>query len=155
MGLANAPITLSELGVTDAPVTQSGLQMCLRFFDQHMSSLPRERRIEYLKAIDLHKPVGAPLLSPGKALIAFRKSRKPGFGEFFTNPGGAMQSLGVNPAGREFRRFTVRAPLTALESRCAPAADSWTDEAAPAYLASGGGTQYIIPNAESVLERTR
>jgi hypothetical protein len=155
--MANIPQTndpvawLSALGVTDAPLTRSGVAAALRFFDLRMPSLDRKMRLAFLKGMDLHKAVAETTLPVHTVLAAFRKSAEDPLKLFYTKAGTAVGQLGVNPAARSFRRFRVVQPIAALESRAGSARDTWTDESV-VYVASGGGTQFIVPDAARGLE---
>jgi hypothetical protein len=142
---------LSELGVSDAPLVRTGLATALTFFHARMPSLSRHLRVAFLKGMDLHRPVLETTLRPPAVVAAFRKCNEDPFRVFYTRAGTALQALGLNPRDREFRRFRVVSPVLVLESRCAPARDTWTDAGHP-VLASGGGIQYIIPESYRPLE---
>lgn len=142
---------LAELGVSDAPLTRTGLGTALQFFHTRMPDLPRTMRFAFLKAMDLHKPVCLVTLAPPSMLSAFRKANEDPLKLFYTKAGTSVLNLGLNPANREFRRFRVARPVQVLESVAAAAIDKWTDDRRY-FVASGGGRQYIIPQAHAVLE---
>ena len=119
---------LGDLGVTDAPLTRRGLTAALRFFHLHMPGLPRRMQFNFLKAMDLHKPVHEVLLAAPDMLSAFRKCNEDPVKLFYTRSGVGVDRLALNPAGREFRRYRVVRPSVALQSVCAPAWDTWSDE---------------------------
>jgi hypothetical protein len=150
----------AELGVTDAPVTRKGLSTTLQFFHDHMPSLPRKSQLDYLRGIDLHRPVEIVMLDPGVVVTAYRKHNEDPFKTFYTRPGNSLHRLGVNPepggTARGHVRYRVKESAVALESKCAPAWDKWSDDR-PEHLrhyyeASGGGAQLIIPGSRKVLE---
>lgn len=147
---------LSELGVTDAPLTRKGLITALEFFHQRMPGLERHKMLGYLRGMDLHKPVKRVVLQPHAEIAAFRRSNQGPFGVFYTKIGANVHSLGVNPNDRRFQRFKVRAPVEVLESYTASIIDNWS-ELLPVvnvyrhYTAHGGGIQYIIPSSYNYL----
>ena len=111
-----------------------------------MPSLPRKLRLAFLKAMDLSKPVKAHTLLPPLELAAFRKCNEDPFKLFYTKIGTGMQNAGLNPENRSFLRYTLIRPVPILESRCAPALDTWTNERSY-FLGAGGAIQYIIPES--------
>jgi hypothetical protein len=150
----------AELGVTDAPLTRKGLATTLRFFHDHMPALPRKAQVAFLKGIDLHHPVDEVTLESDDVVSAYRKHNEDPFKIFYTRPGNAVHRLGVNPepggTARGHVRYRVKSAAVALESKCAPAWDTWSDDR-PEHLrryyeASGGGAQLIIPDSRAVLE---
>lgn len=145
---------LHDLSVTDAPLTRQGLAAALDFFHVRMPGLDRGMQLAFLRGMDLHKPVAQVMLQPGEVIAAFRKGTESPFRLFYTKAGTSVHALGVNPSTRGFRRFRVRRPVTALQSRCASARDTWT-EPDHHYIATGGGMQLIVPDAENVLEVTQ
>lgn len=144
-----------RLSVSDSPLTRMNLAEALGFFHRYMSLLPREMRMNFLKGMDLHERkhrVRTLILPVGTVLSAFRKMNEDPFRLFYTKVGGSIHYLGLNPHQRYFRRFRVISQhCVALESRCAPAIDTWTDQNTH-YVAGGGGLQYILPNALMHLE---
>lgn len=142
---------LREIGITDSTWTRDGLGTALRFFHVRMPDLPRSMRLNFLKGMDLHSRVLEVTLLPPQALAAFRKCNEDPMRLFYTKAGVSVHDLGINPQTREFRRFRVARPVIALQSRCAPAIDKWTDER-HYYVANGGGLQFIIPNSYGALE---
>jgi hypothetical protein len=142
---------LAELGVSDAPLTRQGLATALRFFHVHLPSLSREACLAFLTGMDLHKPVREVTLAQPAVVVAFRRTNENPFRLFYTKAGTSVHVLGVNPASRTFRRFRMTRPVVVLESRCAAARDTWTD-ADEAYVASGGGIHYIIPESYRALQ---
>ncbi len=137
-------ITLQDLGVAQAPIPREYLATALTFFRVHMPELSRDDCVSYLKGIDLHAParmgVQQVLLQPGMELAKFRWGSSPNM-VFFTKAGSSPYHLGINPAGRHFERYRVVRPAVALRSRCADFATG-----------AGGGIQYIVPHAGSVLQ---
>lgn len=142
---------LAELGVSNAPMTRAGLATALDFFHREMPELPRPMRFNFLKGMDLHKPVQRVMLSPPALLAAYRRATEDPLKLFFTKAGTSIHSLGVNPGGRAFQRFRIVRPAPALESIATGAIDKWSDAGNP-YIADGGGRQYIVPRAWMYLE---
>ena len=154
---------LAQVGVTPAPVPRQNVRTALRFFAQHMPTLPPAMAMSFLRAMDLSKPVRVPVLPVGERLIAFRSGNESPFKLFYTRPGASKYSSGINPAGRSAVHFTVRAPAPALETYTSGVVDVWTVPAdgqhttvAPranstGVMVAGGGIQLIIPRAPQVL----
>lgn len=141
---------LAALGVSDAPLTRQGVKTAIDFFDSRMGHLRPDRRMSYMKGIDFHKPVNLAHFHTGALVCAFRRPQASSSLQmnecFFTKTGTSPLLLGINPSGRVFSRYEfVRSTLT-LESRCAEVRDWWTDPSQK-FFASGGGLQYIVPNA--------
>ena len=136
-------ITLQELGVMGGVLPDRYLKTALKFFDGFMPGLSRADCVGYLKAIDLHAPpalgVGVVWLRAG-ALLAKYRYRDRGNLVFFTKAGTSPHQLGIQVAGRHFERYRVVTPCTVLRSRCADFG-----------MAAGGGIQFIVPHADSVL----
>lgn len=115
-----------------------------------MPELSLELQLSFLRGMDLHSPVREVGLAVGEELAAFRYANQDPFRLFYTKPGASPHTLGINPAGRAFRRFRVVSPVTALESRCASARETWSDlDLRQAFL--GGGIQYVVPKSGYVL----
>jgi len=142
---------IAEIGVTDAPVPRAGVQTALDFFHRQMPESPRTIRVAFLKAMDLSKPVRAITLYPPFVVAAFRLCNEDPFKLFYTKAGTSVAQLAVNPSRRSFQRYRIAQLASVLESRCAPAIDTWTDDRRY-YSGGGGGIQYIIPWSFRVLE---
>lgn len=155
---------LAPLGVTPAPMPRTNVRTALAFFARHMPTLPAPLAFEFLRAMDLSRPVRALTLHPPDGLIAFRTGSESPFKLFYARRGASQFDSGINPAGRSVVRFRVRAAAPALESYTTGAIDVWTIPAegdprtiAPrvnssGYMAMGGGLQLIVPRAPTVLE---
>ena len=153
-----------QLGATDAPIPRANVRTALQFFSRHMSTLPAEMALNFLRAMDLSRPVKSLTLTSADSVIAFRVGNESPFKLFYTRSGASPHSSGINPAGRSAVRFRVRTAAPALESYTTGAIDVWTVPAreqqltvAPranstGYMAAGGGTQLIIPRSYDVLE---
>jgi hypothetical protein len=158
--LSSPAAILATLGITDAPVPRAAVAAALAYFASRMPALPGAEVLGFLRGMDLHsavpdgrgwkttvREVG---LSPPTTVAAFRYSTQNPYRLFYTRAGTSVDVLGINPAGRSFKRFKVVLPVQALESRCIAARESWTDPDSREAFA-GGGIQYIIPQAEHVL----
>jgi hypothetical protein len=154
---------VAQIGVTSAPVPRGNIRTALQFFARHMMRLPPDMALNFLRAMDLSRPVRSLTLAPSETVIAFRLGNESPFKLFYTRPGASKFTSGINPGGRSIVRFQVRAPAPALESYTTGAIDVWTVPAegqpttvAPrgnttGVMALGGAIQLIIPNSPSLL----
>jgi hypothetical protein len=154
---------IEAIGVTNAPLPRRNVGTALAFFSNSMPSLPPEMAANFLRAMDLSRPVTVVTLKANEPVIAFRVGNESPFKLFYTRPGASQYSSGINPAGRSVVKFVVRIPTQALESYTTGAIDVWTlpasDQAlsiAPrgnttGVMVPGGGVQLIIPRSPSVL----
>jgi hypothetical protein len=154
---------LAEVGVTDAPVPRSNLRTALAFFSQAMPALGTAMAANFLRAMDLSRPVIDRVLSPVDRVVAFRSGNESPFKLFYTRSGASPFSSGINPAGRSIVRFEVRGTARALESYTTGTLDVWSvpSEDQPltfsprakrsGTMVGGGGTQLIIPRSFAVL----
>jgi hypothetical protein len=117
-----------------------------------MPALRDEEAFAFLKGMDLHSPVTQVTLAPPQQVAAFRFANQDPLRLFYTKVGTSVHHLGVNTGHRVFRRFRLVRPTVALQSRCAGVRDTWSDPNESPYVAAGGGTQLIIPDATQVLE---
>ena len=131
--------------VSDAPRTRHGISEALKFFQANMRALSPERALDFLRCMDLSRPVARVTLLPGERIIGYRGPAESQFKLFFSRPGRSAQNLGVNPTDRRFVAFNVRAPTSALESIASPAKDTWSQPRE--YMANGGATQLLLPNS--------
>jgi|GEM_PF-6539774 len=108
----------------------------------------------YIDGIDLNTRAERITLTPPKSLIGYRRSSEAAFhggqnfnmfGMYFTDPGVSKFDVGVNTNDRRFLRYELRRPTPALKSRAASGFISGMG------MVQGGATQYIIPDAGSVL----
>lgn len=155
---------ITEAGVTDAPVPRRNLRTALAFFRQAMPTLPASMAANFLRAMDLSRPVVDRTLTPADRVIAFRVGNESPFKLFYTRPGASPYSSGINPHARSVVRFRVRGMARALESYTSGTLDVWTVPAedqpltfAPranrsGVMVAGGGTQLIIPRSFAVLQ---
>jgi hypothetical protein len=155
---------IQQIGVTDAPVPRQGVRVALEFFARQMPALPPQMALNFLRAMDLSRPVQSIALRIGEPLIAFRVGNESPFKLFYARPGASPHTSGINPAGRQIVRFKARVGAPALESFTTGAIDVWTipGDAQPMTVApranstgvmvAGGGSQIIVPRAYTVLE---
>jgi hypothetical protein len=154
---------IAEVGVSDAPIPRKNLRTALAFFSHHMPALGCAMAANFLRAMDLSRPVSDRLLTPADRVIAFRVGNESPFKLFHTRAGASPYSSGINPAGRSIVRFEVRGTARALESYTSGTLDVWTipsDDQPLTFspranrsgvMVSGGGTQLIIPRSYAVL----
>jgi hypothetical protein len=155
---------IAEVGVTDAPLPRRNLRTALAFFCQAMPALPASMAANFLRAMDLSRPVVERMLTPADRVVAFRVGNESPFKLFYTRAGASPHASGINPAGRSIVRFSVRTTARALESYTTGTLDVWTlpSEDQPLVFApranrsgvmvAGGGTQLIIPRSFAVLQ---
>jgi hypothetical protein len=155
---------LKELGVTDAPLPRRNVRTALAFFSMCMPGLSPHMAANFLRAMDLSRPVSNLTLTPGERVIAFRVGNESPFKLFFTRRGASQHASGINPAGRSIVEFTVRALAPALQSYTTGTIDVWTVPGdhqplsfAPranksGVMVAGGGIQLIIPRSFTVLQ---
>jgi hypothetical protein len=155
---------VAEVGVTDAPVPRRNLRTALAFFRQTMPALGASMAANFLRAMDLSRPVRDLMLTPADRVIAFRVGNESPFKLFYTRAGASAFASGINPQGRGSVRFEVRGSARALESYTTGTLDVWTvpSEDQPLVFApranrsgvmvAGGGTQLIIPRSFAVLQ---
>ena len=117
---------VSALNVNDAPVRRNGISEAISFFSQHMATLPTNEAIDFLRCMDLTKPVTSIRLRPGEILVAYRCLTQNPLRLFYTRKGYAPQDLGLNLSGKVKRVFRVTTSLPALESHTTAAIDSWS-----------------------------
>ena len=154
---------IEAVGVSDAPLPRKNIRTALSFFSQAMPALPTNMAAHFLRAMDLSKPVIDRVLTPADRVIAYRVGNESQFKLFYTRSGSSQYSSGINPAGRSIVRFEVRTTARALETYTSGTLDVWTLPAsdqpivvAPrtnktGVMVAGGGTQLIIPRAQSLL----
>lgn len=154
---------IEEVGVTDAPAPRNNARVALAFFSQAMPSLPTGMAANFLRAMDLSRPVHDRMLSASDRVIAYRVGNESPFKLFYTRAGASPFASGINPAGRSIVRFQVLGTARALETYTSGTLDVWTLPSSDQLLSfspranksgvmvAGGGTQLIIPRAPSVL----
>jgi len=155
---------IKEVGVTDAPMPRANIRTALAFFAACMPRLSAQMAANFLRAIDLSRPVSDLTLTPGQRVVAFRVGNESPFKLFFTRSGASPHSSGINSAGRSMVHFKVRSLARVLESYTTGTIDVWSvpGDHQPLTIApranttgvmvAGGGVQLIIPRAFSVLE---
>lgn len=157
---------IAEVGVTDAPVPRRNLRTALAFFSQAMPALGASMAVNFIRAMDLSRPVVDRVLTAADRVVAFRVGNESPFKLFYTRSGASPFASGINPNGRSIVRFAVRGTARALESYTSGTLDVWTVPAddqpltfAPranrsGVMVGGGGTQLIIPRSYAVLQAT-
>ena len=155
---------MEEVGVTDAAVPRKNVRTALAFFCQAMPALSTSMAANFLRAMDLSRPVFDRLLSPADRVVAFRVGNESPFKLFYTRAGASAFSSGINPNGRSIVRFAVRGTARALESYTSGTVDVWTIPAEDqpltfaaranrsGVMVGGGGTQLLIPRSYTLLE---
>jgi hypothetical protein len=155
---------IRAVGVSDAPVPRRNVRVALAFFSHTMPALPIAMAENFLRAMDLSRPVADLMLTPADRVVAFRVGNESPFKLFYTRSGASQFTSGINPAGRTLVKFKVRAAARALESYTAGTIDVWTLPAqgqmlsiAPranstGVMVAGGGVQLLIPRSFSVLQ---
>jgi hypothetical protein len=155
---------IQAVGVVDAPVPRRNVRVALSFFSHTMPALPTSMAENFLRAMDLSRPVSDLLLTPADRVVAFRVGNESPFKLFYTRSGASQFTSGINPAGRSLVKFKVRAAARALQSYTSGTIDVWTLPAhdqmlsiAPrtnsaGVMVAGGGIQLLIPRSFSVLQ---
>ena len=155
---------IAEVGVANAPVPRANIATALSFFRGSMPGLPATMAVNFLRAMDLSRPVRAVTLAPGEHVIAFRVGNESPFKLFYTRSGASPHNSGINANGRNIVRFVARTAVRALESYTTGTVDVWSIRSSEQSLALlpranttgvmvlGGGIQLIIPRAHSVLQ---
>ncbi len=143
---------LQVLGKPGAPALVRGrLETALKFFQEYLPALKDLEKIRgFLRGIDFSKNVRMTNLTKGTELIGYKDPSNP-YTLFFTKVGTGMDRLAVSTKGRQFFRYVVESEAPVLESFASGMVDTWTT-AGVKELVSGGGIQYIIPNASKVLK---
>ncbi|MBZ2190597.1 hypothetical protein K8B33_15935, partial [Alcanivorax sp. JB21] len=108
-----------------------------------------DRTLGHLEGIDFSMPVRVTELAPGTSYVQHVLDGR--VGSYFAPTGSPAGMLGINPAGRVPMHFTPSQPTSALQSTAARITDTWTVPSQP-FQASGGGTQYFVPNRSLMLE---
>lgn len=122
---------------------------------------------EIMRGIDLHSPIRIETLKKG-TILTQRVAKETG--RWFSKSGVSDRNLGLSSANREYKQFRLTRDVEVIESKAAAIADTWTqgrrlDVYSPntgqaangaklkaGELASGGGTQFFIPEGASVVE---
>jgi hypothetical protein len=161
---------LKLLGKSNAPVlVRERVALAGGFLMHHFKSA--SSALDYLKGIDLSKPVKVVPLEAGQIITQHWSAK---LGNWFSKSGVSTYELGISEGTRQLKRFAVKAESFVLESRAAATADSWTQgrrldrwvpgrngatgeiEGKAAEYVTGGGIQYVFPNAvEAVREILR
>jgi hypothetical protein len=143
---------------------QDRVRVALDFLQKHYGTARPDKILSEIKCIDFSKSVGLPMIPTGTRLVGSKDPRvSPYRAVYFTKSGHPMDRLGISPAGairtnpkvldKVLYRYEVLVTIPsgeALESSCAPAADTWSVPGRK-VLADGGGLQYLIPNMNRYL----
>jgi hypothetical protein len=155
---------LQAVGVVNAPTPNRNIRTALSFFSEQMPALSPDMAANFIRAMDLSRPVSKVMLTPADRVIAFRLGNESPFKLFYTRSGASPMRSGINAAGRAIVRFRPRATAPALESATTGTVDVWTVPSdnqpltvAPrgnttGVMVAGGGVQLIIPRSYAVLE---
>jgi hypothetical protein len=143
---------------------QDRVRVALDFLQKHYGTARPDKILSEIKCIDFSKSVALPMIPTGTRLVGSKDPRvSPYRAVYFTKSGHPMDRLGISPAGairtnpkvldKVLYRYEVLVTIPsgeALESTCAPAADTWSVPGRK-VLADGGGLQYLIPNMNRYL----
>jgi hypothetical protein len=131
------------------PQVVEWVKTALKFFQaDYWKTKSTQEIAEYLRAVDFSNEVEVVELEAGTEVI--RYWGKDRFGMYYSVRGTAMDRLGIADAGRKFDRFVLSRNVKVLKSRAADIAGQRGSDGIRSTL-GGGGTQYIIPDAESNL----
>jgi hypothetical protein len=152
-----------------SPAVQARVQVALDFLRRHYGPTRTgpaldEKILGEIRCIDFSHPVELPMLPAGTALVGTKDPRvSPYRAVYFTKSGHPADRLGISTVGalktnpkveeKALYRYEVLVTVPrgeALQSVCAPAADTWSVQGRK-VLAAGGGLQYLIPNMNRFL----
>jgi hypothetical protein len=141
---------------------QDRVRLAVDFLQRHYGVARAERVLSEIQCIDFSQPVELPAI-PAQTILVGSKDRRdaPSRTVYFTKS--AIDDLGAASNGRLRtnpkvldevpHRYEVLVPIPsgeALQSMCAPDADTWSVEGRK-LLAAGGGHQFLIPNMNRYL----
>ena len=146
-----------------SPAVQARIATALDFLRKHYGTR-QDKIFSEIRCIDFSHPVKLAALPAGVQLVGSKDPRvSPYRAVYFTRSGHPMDRLGISTAGglrtnptvmdKVLFRYEVLVaipPGEALESTCAPAADTWSIPGQK-VLAAGGGLQYLIPSMNRYL----
>ncbi|MGI4732265.1 MAG: polymorphic toxin type 46 domain-containing protein [Janthinobacterium lividum] len=160
MGMSEAGVRTIEAagelggGMAAGRVGVKGIQSDRRALAQSFyetQGMPAKNIPDHLKGIDFNRPVEVVDLPSNKVL---GQSQVPGGrqGNYYTEPGTAPTSVGINPQGTDYNTgavvdkvetpFTTQGTVPVLKSTAAPVVDNWSVKGVD-YPTEGGGTQYF------------
>lgn len=141
---------------------QDRVRLAVDFLQRHYGVGRAERVLSEIQCIDFSEPVELPVI-PAQTILVGSKDRRdsPSRTVYFTKssidgPGVATsRPWRTNPkvVDEVPHRYEVLVPIPsgeALQSMCAPDADTWSVEGRK-LLAAGGGHQFLIPNMNRYL----
>ncbi len=155
---------LKALGKQNAPpLVREKVALAGGFFMHHFKNA--RSAIGYMQGIDLSKEVKLVPLKAGDVITQHFSGQ---LGNWFSKSGVSTYQLGISEGTRQLKRYRVTREAYVLESRAAATVDSWTwgrtlQRWVPAGSAenrtlrageyvSGGGVQYVFPDAAGVLQ---
>ena len=147
-----------------SPQVQARVQVALDFLKKHYGAAREDKILSEIKCIDFSHPVELPAIAAATVLVGSKDPRvSPYRAVYFTKSGHPAERLGISTSGalrtnpkvldKVQYRYEVLVPIPsgeALQSICAPAADTWSI-AGKKILAAGGGLQILIPNMNRYL----
>jgi hypothetical protein len=143
---------------------QDRVRVALNFLQKHYGAGREDKVLSEIRCIDFSHSVELPPI-PAKTMLVGSKDPRvsPYRAVYFTKSGHPADRLGISTSGalrtnpkvldKVLYRYEVLVPIPsgeALQSICAPAADTWSIEGKK-VLAAGGGLQYLIPNMNRYL----
>ena len=147
-----------------SPQVQARVQTALDFLQKHYGTARPDKILSEIKCIDFSKAVELATIPARTMLVGSKDPRvSPYRAVYFTKSGHPMDRLGISTAGairtnpkvldKVLYRYEVIVSIPsgeALESTCAPAADTWSI-VGQKVLSDGGGLQFLIPNMNRYL----
>jgi Bacterial toxin 46 len=147
-----------------SPEVQGRVHVALDFLQKHYGAKNEKKILDEIRCIDFSRPVELPAIPARTILVGSKDARvSPYRAVYFTKSGHPVERLGISPQGalktspkvldKVLNRYEVLVPIPsgeALQSTCAPAADTWSVEGRK-VLAGGGGLQYLIPKMNRYL----
>ncbi len=148
-----------------SPDVQQRVRRALEFLQRHYGAPREDKVLSEIRCIDFSHPVDLPTIPAGTILVGSKDPRVSPFrAVYFTRVGHPVDRLGVSSSGalrtdpaimpKALYRYQVLVSVPtgeALQSVCAPAADTWSLPGQK-VLAAGGGIQYLIPNMNRFLK---
>lgn len=146
---------------------KKNVEEAVRFFRSAKQPLSEEQMVNYLRGMDLHKPVQIIEIEAGTVLAQnvsrgdiLTKGKDAAAGQWFTRSGVSIDKLGLAKGNRDYVLYKVTEKVRVLKSKAAGINDSWTrgrtstvnapspsaagGKTTPAEMVGGGGEQYFI-----------
>ena len=147
-----------------SPAVQGRVRIALDFLQKHYGTSRPDKILSEIRCIDFSHAVELPAIAARTMLVGSKDPRvSPYRAVYFTKSGHPADRLGISTTGalrtnpkaldKVLYRYEVIVGIPsgeALESTCAPAADTWSLPGKK-VLADGGGLQYLIPNMNRYL----